>query len=109
MSSSDLVFYVQLQVKPEYVQEWKASVIEVIEHMSTERTFVTYYMHQDTQDTNRFTLYERWREPSLEAFIKNQMEAKSYRKAYEEKLLILLEHPRTASVLSCIKEWHQTQ
>lgn len=71
--------------------------------------FVTCYMHQDTQDTNRFTLYERWREPSIEAFVQNQLEAKSYRKAYEEKLPDWLEVPRTVSVLSYIKEWHQTQ
>jgi hypothetical protein len=47
MSSSDLVFYVQLQVKPECVQEWKEAVIEVINHMSAELTFVTCYLHQD--------------------------------------------------------------
>lgn len=64
-------------------------------------------MHQDAQDANRFTLYERWSEPSVEAFIKNQLEAKSYRKAYEEKLPTLLETPRTASVLSYVQEWHQ--
>lgn len=109
MSSSDLVFYVQFQVKPECVQEWQDAVIEVIDHMSTENTFVSCYMHQDAQDTNRFTLYERWSEPSIEAFIQNQLEAKSYRKAYEEKLPTLLEHPRTASVSSYIKEWYQAQ
>jgi quinol monooxygenase YgiN len=107
MSSHDLVFYVQLQVKPDCVQEWKSAVIDVINHMSGESTFVTCYLHQDTQDASRFTLYERWREPSLEAFIKNQFEAKSYRKAYEEKLPTLLISPRTTSVLSTIEEWHQ--
>ncbi|HEY9664298.1 MAG TPA: antibiotic biosynthesis monooxygenase [Allocoleopsis sp.] len=107
MSSSDLVFYVQLQVKPDCVQEWKEAVTDVIHHMSAEPTFVTCYLHQDTQDANRFTLYERWREPSLEAFIQNQFEAKSYRKAYEEKLPTLLVSPRTTSVLSTIEAWHQ--
>ena len=107
MSSSDLVFYVQFQVKPECVQEWKEAVIEVINHMSTESTFVTCYLHQDTQDANRFSLYERWREPSLEAFIRNQFEAKSYRKAYEEKLSMMLASPRVTSVLSMAAEWHQ--
>ena len=109
MASSDLVFYVQLQVKPECVQEWKDAVIEVINHMSKENTFVTCYLHRDAQDVNRFTLYERWSELSIEAFIANQLEAKSYRKAYEEKLPTLLEYPRTASVLSYVKEWHQAQ
>jgi quinol monooxygenase YgiN len=109
MHSHDLVFYVQFQVKPECVQEWKNAVMEVVDHMSTEPTFVTCYLHEDAQTTNHFTLYERWREPSVAAFIKNQLEAKSYRKAYEEKLPTLLETPRTASVLSYIKEWHQAQ
>jgi quinol monooxygenase YgiN len=106
MPSHDLVFYVQFQVKPECVQEWKDLVIDVINHMSAEPTFVTCYMHQDTQDASRFTLYERWREPSVEAFIKNQLEAKRYRKAYEDKLPALLVSPRTASVLSYVEEWH---
>lgn len=64
-------------------------------------------MYQDLQDSNRFTLYERWCEPSVEAFKQNQFEAKSYRKAYEDKLLSLLEHPRKASILNPVKEWHQ--
>lgn len=46
---------------------------------------------QHTQNHNQnFMLYERWRESSLEAFIKNQFEAKSYRTTYEEKLPTLL-------------------
>ncbi len=50
MSSSDLVFYVQLQVKPECVQEWKEAVTDVIHHMSAEPTFVTCSLHQDTEE-----------------------------------------------------------
>jgi quinol monooxygenase YgiN len=109
MSSSDLIFYIQFQVKPKYLQEWKDAVTEVIDCMSKEGTFVTCYMHQDTQQPNRFTLYERWREPSIEAFVKNQLEAKSYRKPYEEKLTAWLEEPRTVSILSHVREWHQAQ
>ncbi len=45
MPSSDLVFYVQFHVKPEYVQTWKDAVMEVIDHMAKESTFVTCYMH----------------------------------------------------------------
>ncbi|MGL5062679.1 MAG: putative quinol monooxygenase [Microcoleus sp.] len=108
MSSNDLVFYIQFQVKPECVSEWKNAVMEVIEHMSKESTFVACYMNQDLQYPNRFAFYARWKEPSLEAFIQNQLEAKSYRKAYEEKLPTLLEKPRTVSILNPIKEWHQT-
>lgn len=106
MSSSDLVFYVQLRLKPEYVQEWKDAVMQVIDCMSMERTFVTCYMHEDTQEPDTFTLYERWSEPSIEAFVDNQM-TKNYRKAYEERLPVMLQGPRTASVLRYVKEWHR--
>lgn len=109
MPSSHLVFYVQFQVKPECVQAWKDAVMEVIDYMSTESSFVACYMQQDLQDPNRFTLYEQWNEPSVEAFMQNQFEAKNYRKAYEEKLHTFLERPRTASFMSLIKEWHQIQ
>jgi quinol monooxygenase YgiN len=61
---------------------------------------------QDAQDVHRFTLYERWREPSVDAFVKNQA-AKSYRKAYEDKLPALLQSPRTVSVLQYVNEWHR--
>ena len=107
MPSRDLVFYVQLHVKPEYAQEWKDAVMEVIDRMSKETTFVSCYLHQDTEDANRFTRYERWNEPTVEAFVKNQMQAKLYRKSYEEKLSDMLQSPRTVSVLNCIKEWHR--
>jgi quinol monooxygenase YgiN len=82
-------------------------VMEVIDHMSQESTFVTCYMHQDAQDAHRFTLYERWREPSVDAFVKHQLEAKNYRKAYEDKLPALLQSPRTVSILQYVKEWHR--
>lgn len=78
MIGNDLVFYVQLQVKPEHLQEWKNAVIDVIDRMAAEPAFVACYMHQDTQNANCFTLYERWREPSLEAFIKNQFEGRAF-------------------------------
>ncbi len=103
--SRDLVFYVQLQVKPECVADWKEDVTELIERMAQEATFVTCYMHQDTTDAHTFTLYERWSEPSVDAFMKNQM-TKSYRHSYEQKLPSLLQEPRNASVLKYVREWH---
>ena len=106
-TSGDLIFYVLFHVKPESVQEWKDAVTEVIDHMSREDTFVHCSMHQDLQDPNQFTLYERWSEPSVEAFVKNQMEAKSYRRAYEDRLPDLLQSPRTASILLPLKEWRR--
>lgn len=105
MANSDLVFYVKLYVKPESVEEWKRAVNEIIEHMSNEEAFVSCYLHQDAHDPNLFTLYERWTEPTVEDFLKNQM--KPYRQAYDEKLPALLQRPREASILVPLGEWHK--
>src|SRR5215213_8476883 len=97
MANGDLVFYVQCHVKPECIQEWKHAVNEVIECLSRKDAFVSYYLHQDTQDKNLFTFYERWSKPTVDAFVKNQM--KSYRKAYDARLPTLLQRSREASLL----------
>jgi quinol monooxygenase YgiN len=60
MPNNDLVFYVQLHVKPEYVQDWKDAVMEVIDRMSKETTFVSCYLHQDTEDANRFITHSEF-------------------------------------------------
>ncbi|HEY9479927.1 MAG TPA: antibiotic biosynthesis monooxygenase family protein [Gemmatimonadaceae bacterium] len=109
MRTEDLVFYVEFHVKPEYVDEWKAAVTDVIEHMSTESTFVSCFMHEDPEDATHYTLYERWSEPSVEAFVKNQLEARSYRHAYEAKLPTMLQAPRKASVLRLAGEWRRSR
>ena len=106
MTNNDLVFYVQLDVKPERVDEWKAAVLDVIEQMAKESTFVACYLDQDPQEPTRFTLFERWRETSVEAFVANQFEAKSYRQAYEASLPALLRSPRITTVLRGVREWH---
>lgn len=77
MANSDLVFYVQCHVKPGCVEAWRQAVNEIIERMSGEDAFVVCYLHQDTQDPNLFTLYERWSEPTVDAFLKHQNEALS--------------------------------
>jgi quinol monooxygenase YgiN len=105
MANTDLVFYVKLHVKPECVEEWKQAVNEIIELMSVEDAFVACYMHQDTQDPNLFTLYERWNERSVEAFLEHQM--KPYRAAYDAKLPALLQRPREPAVLLPLGEWHK--
>lgn len=104
MANGDLVFHVRLWVKPERVEEWKQAVREIVGHMAKEPAFVACYLHQDAQDTNAFTLYERWREPSVEAFLANQ--AKPYRAAYEARLPDLLQRPREPTVLLPLDEWH---
>ena len=107
MHDDDLVFYVKLDLKPEYVAEWKAALMTVIELMSRETAFVSCSLQQDANDPTSYTLYERWREPSVEAFVKNQFEGKEYRQAYETHLPGWLRAPRAASVLRHIKEWRQ--
>jgi quinol monooxygenase YgiN len=107
MHVGDLVFYVKLDLKPEFVSEWKAAVIKVIELMSREATFVSCSLQQDAKDPLSYTLYERWREPSVEAFVRNQFEGKDYRQAYETNLPSWLRAPRTTSVLWHIQEWRR--
>ncbi|HEU6451858.1 MAG TPA: antibiotic biosynthesis monooxygenase family protein [Gemmatimonadaceae bacterium] len=105
MQDADLVFYVKLELKPECVEEWKAAVVAVIEQMSREPAFVSCSLQQDIEEPTRFTLYERWREPSVEAFIKNQFEGKDYRQEYEARLPGMLRTPRAPTVLRHIQEW----
>ena len=105
--SKELAFYVNFHVKEEFVEKWKRAAREVIDQMSEEDTFILCYMHQDVQEPNKFTLYERWAEPSMEAFIENQLNTKEYRKKYEEILPEMLENPRTFSVLNTLQEWRR--
>lgn len=105
MQDADLVFYVKLELKPECVEEWKTAVVAVIEQMSREAAFVSCSLQQDMDEPTCFTLYERWREPSVEAFIKNQFEGKDYRQEYEARLPALLRTPRAPTVLRHIEEW----
>ena len=104
MANTDLVFYVRLWVKPDRVDEWLSAVKPLIEQMSRESSFVSCYMHRDANDATQFTLYERWREPSVEAFLANQ--ATPYRAAYEALLPDLLQRPREPAVLLPLEEWH---
>ena len=56
-SDYELVFIVQLHLKPERVEDWKRAVIELIDRMSQEDAFVTCLLDQSTGDPNMFTLY----------------------------------------------------
>lgn len=107
MGDRDLVFYVQLHLKPEHVQEWQQALSELAEKMAQEETFVSCTLHQDVQDANRFTLYERWREASVEAFMQHQVTDKPYRQIYETHLPQWLQTPRTASVVRHMQEWRK--
>ena len=105
MADSDLVFYVKCRVKPDRIDEWRQAVTDIIEQMSREDSFVSCHLHRDSADPTLFTLYERWAEPSVEAFLERQ--AKPYRQAYEAKLPELLQGPREPQVLVPLGEWHR--
>ena len=105
MTDKDLVFYVKLYVKPECIDEWKRAVTDIIEQMSREQAFVSCDLHQDAQQSNLFVLYERWNEPSVEAFLQHQ--DTPYRRDYEARLPALLERPREPTVLLPIGQWRK--
>ncbi len=103
MANDDLVFYVKLHVKPERAREWRQAFDEIVAAMSREEAFVACYLHQDANDVNLFTLYERWAEPSVEAFLEHQM--KPYRLEYDARLESLLQRPREAQILRPLGQW----
>jgi quinol monooxygenase YgiN len=101
-----LAFYVRFHVRPEKVEEFKSRALHVLESMASESTFVRTHFNQEADDPNRFTLFEVWNEPSFEAFVENQLNAKDYRKEYEALLPDLLgKDGRTFTVLSPLRSW----
>jgi quinol monooxygenase YgiN len=105
--SKHLVFYVEFDVKPESVEKFLAGATGVLEAMSGEDTFVSTSFHRDANDPNKFTLYERWNEASMDDFMKNQLNGKSYRDEYEAYLPDLLASPRKMTVLEPIQDWYK--
>ena len=105
--SKHLSFYMQFHVKAECIGEFKERAMYVLENMSKEDKFEVCYFHQDTEDPTKFSVYESWTEPSAEAFMANQLHAKEYRKAYEERLPDLLVSPRIITFLDPIKRWRR--
>lgn len=104
-SANDLAFYVNFHIKPEKIEEWKKAALQVLNSMTVEDTFVGAFLHQDANDPAKFTLYERWNEPNMEAFVKNQLEGKAYREVYEEQLPAMVASPRTFKVLKPVGNW----
>lgn len=102
-SNDDLVFYVKLHVKPDRVDEWRQAFEDIVAAMSQEDAFIACHLHRDAASEHVFTLYERWAEPSVEAFLAHQM--KPYRLAYDARLEDLLERPREAQVLVPLGQW----
>jgi quinol monooxygenase YgiN/catechol 2,3-dioxygenase-like lactoylglutathione lyase family enzyme len=106
-SSKDLAFCVNFHIKPDKVEEWKQGALHVLNSMSGEKTFVSAFLHQDSNDPTRFTLYERWNEPSMDAFVKNQLTAKDYREEYEKQLAQWSQSERSFKVLDPMGSWYK--
>jgi len=102
--SNPLVFMVEFNIKPESKEAFLKSLGQVIEDMSKEDTFITTYLHADSKDPNKFIIYERWAEPSLEAFMENQLRSKRYRDYYEENLPSWSSEPRKITILNPITQ-----
>ena len=74
--------------------------------MGADHVFETY-MHQDAEDATKFTCMRDGMRASREAFMKNQLENKDYRKAYEEQLPGLLASPWVFTFLDSVKVWQR--
>lgn len=105
----DLVFYVKYHIKSGCVEEFKDRLLGVVNNMIKEDSFVSAFVHQDAREPTRFSMYERWRESSKEAFMSYQMDAKSYRREYEQRLPLLSEAPRKIHLLRPLAFWANTQ
>lgn len=103
--SKNIVFTVEFDIKPEYRKEFLISLTELIEEMSKEETFVYTYLHEDKEDPNKFMIYERWNEPSFDAFAENQLKGKRYRDDYESKISEWSKTSRVISVLHPLNQW----
>jgi len=105
----DLVFYVKYHIKPECVEEFQEHLFVLVDHMAKEPAFVSAFVHQDTEDPTRFSMYERWTEASKEDFMTYQMAAKTYRRIYEQRLPDMSATPRKIRVLRPMAFWASTQ
>jgi len=104
MMNKGISFYVNFHIKEECIDSWKKAAFNVLEQMSSEATFVNAFLHVDANDPTHFTLYEQWGEPSMEAFIKHQLQGKKYRENYEKMLPEWSKCPRTFSQLEILLE-----
>lgn len=99
----DFVFIVEFNIKPESRDALLKSLTTLVEAMAKETFVSTYlptYLHQDTQDENKFLIYERGSKPSMEAFMEKQLRGKSYRDEYEGRLPEWSSEPRKIAVLT---------
>jgi quinol monooxygenase YgiN len=102
----NLVFTVQFDIKPECVQAFEKSLLKVLNNMSTEDTFVSCYLDKVFNNDARYILYEIWKEPSVEAFLKNQSN-KDYRMEFNSKIDGWVNKDKVVTILEPVREWHK--
>lgn len=105
--NDELAFYVTLQIKPEKVDEWLQAVKDIIDQMAKEPAFICCHVQRDLLTPCIFTLFEKWREASMETFLANQMQP--YRYAYEQKLPGYLQTARRAAILTPLMQWQAAE
>lgn len=103
--SRDLIFTVEFHVKPEHRAEFLDALLQVLNQMAKESTFVSTHLQQVAGDPNRLMIYERWAEPDMASFIDNQLKAKAYRLDYEQRLGDWLAEERKFTVFEPLGEW----
>ncbi|MGZ2368408.1 putative quinol monooxygenase [Ancylomarina sp. YFZ004] len=105
----DLIFYVKYHIKPECVEEFQEHLFVLVDNMAKEPAFVSAFVHQDTADSTRFSMYERWQEASKEDFMTYQMASKAYRRIYEQRLPDMSATPRKIHILHPRASWESIQ
>ena len=102
----NLVFTVQFDIKPECVHTFEKSLLNVLNKMSVEDTFVSCYLDKDSNDNERYLLYEIWKEPSVEEFLKNQSN-KDYRMEFNSKIDDWIKKDKVVTMLDPVQAWHK--
>ena len=90
------ILMVQLQAKPGFVDAVVASYGEQARQAASNSGSIVYELNQDTDDSTRFVLYERW--INLDAFIAH--ETADFTLEHFERVAPMLEDSRQLNVLS---------
>ncbi|GAA4278684.1 putative quinol monooxygenase [Aquimarina mytili] len=102
-----IAFYNTFHIKKANIDDWLNTIKKMIDEMSKEKEFICAHLHRDINNPTHFTLYERWNEESMEAFIQNQLHKKPYRDTFENQLPKWTMTPRTFSQLEPIEKWEK--
>ena len=95
-SDEPFILMVQLQAKPGFIDAVVASYGEQARQAASNSGSIVYELNQDTKDSTRFVLYERW--TNLNAFIAHETAAFTIK--HFERVAPMLEDSRQLSVLS---------